>query len=147
MHGFRLGSVWNWILTRENIVLEDEGKTFAPGGLDTSWTPGHTNYINHLRNSGKKLRYLGALVTDINHILLKQGGLFTYPALKDKPEGKLRMLFELQPLAYLVEQAGGMATDGVENILDKVPEKLDERSPIYIGSKKEVELAREYLTS
>jgi fructose-1,6-bisphosphatase I len=85
-------------------------------------------------------------VGDINHIILKGGGIFMYPRLKERPHGKLRLLFELQEMAFLVEQAGGKATNGQENILDLVPKDLDERSPIYIGSKYEVDLARKYLS-
>ncbi len=91
------------------------------------------------------MRYRGALGADTNQILMKGGGIFSYPGSVKKPEGKLRLLFELQPLAMILEQAGGAATDGQKEILDKVPETIDERSPIYLGSKKEVELAREYL--
>ena len=123
----------------------EKGIIYSPGGLEKDWTRKHKQYVTALRKEGHKLRYSGALVADVNQILIKGGGVFTYPGLKGNSKGKLRLLFELQPMALLLEQAGGMATDGLENILDKVPTDLDERSPIYIGSNYEVELAKEYL--
>jgi len=77
--------------------------------------------------------------------MISGGGIFSYPGLKKKPEGKLRLLFELQPMAFLGEHARGRATNGIKNILDIVPEKLDQRSPFYWGSRTEVEMAGEYL--
>ncbi|HOO91566.1 MAG TPA: hypothetical protein PLA74_12140, partial [Syntrophales bacterium] len=85
-------------------------------------------------------------VPDINQILIKRGGIFTYPALKKNPNGKLRLIFELQPMAFLMKQAGGMATNGKQDILSIQPETLDQRCPIYIGSRYEVEKAKEFLT-
>ena len=91
------------------------------------------------------MRYSGAFVADTNHIIIKGGGVYAYPGTPKLPDGKMRLIFELQPMAFLVEQAGGMATNGIENILDITPKSLDQRSPIYIGSKYEVEKAREML--
>ena len=84
---------------------------------------------------------------DINQVLIKRGGIFTYPALKKSPNGKLRLLFELQPMAFIIEQAGGMATDGNQDILSIKAEELDQRRPIYIGSRFEVEKAKEFLAN
>ena len=81
----------------------------------------------------------------MNQILMKKGGIFTYPALTGADHGKLRLLFELQPMAFLVEQAGGRATNGFEDILDIVPRDIDQRNPIYIGSRMEVDMAGDYL--
>jgi len=77
--------------------------------------------------------------------LIKKGGLFTYPALKKSPKGKLRLLFELQPMAFITEQAGGMATDGQQDILSVKVETINQLSPIYIGSSYEVQLAKQML--
>jgi fructose-1,6-bisphosphatase I len=85
-------------------------------------------------------------VPDINQIIIKKGGVFTYPALQSNPKGKLRLLFELQPMAFIVEQAGGMATDGLNDILSLKVEELDQRCPIYIGSHYEVEKVKEFLS-
>ena len=100
-----------------------------------------------LEGEGYKLRYSGGFVPDINQVLIKKGGVFTYHALKKSPKGKLRLLFELQPMAYIIEQAGGMATNGREDILSFKVEELHQRSPIYIGSRFEVEKARAFLTA
>jgi fructose-1,6-bisphosphatase I len=133
-----------WLLAEENIKVKDKGKIYAPGGLRSEWLGGHIAFIDELEKGGHKLRYSGALVADFNQILMKGGGLFSYPALRGKENGKLRLMFELQPLALIMENAGGLATNGTENILDLKP-VVDQRAPIYIGSKYEVEMAKNYL--
>jgi fructose-1,6-bisphosphatase I len=92
------------------------------------------------------VRYVGSLVADF-HRNLFGGGIFAYPANKKSPKGKLRLLYEASPLAFIVEQAGGAATDGVRRILDIEPTELHQRTPLYIGSKHDVETAREFLKS
>ncbi len=82
---------------------------------------------------------------DINHILSKGQGIFTYPGYPDAPEGKLRLLFECAPMAFLMEQAGGFASDGTTPILDKVISDISLRTPILIGSRQDVELAEDML--
>jgi fructose-1,6-bisphosphatase I len=99
-----------------------------------------------LEKDGYKLRYSGGFVPDINQVLIKKGGLFTYPALQKSPQGKLRLLFELQPMAFIMEQAGGLATDGKENILSLKVENVHQCSPIYIGSSAEVRMAKQFLS-
>ncbi len=143
---FSLNSLGEYVLTQENITLKPSNKIYSPGGLKKDYTEKHAKFIEHLEENGYKLRYSGGFVPDINQILLKRGGLFTYPALKNAPNGKLRLLFELNPMAFIIENAGGMATDGKQRILDIKPEKLDQRCPIYIGSKEEVMLAEKFLS-
>jgi fructose-1,6-bisphosphatase I len=125
--------------------LKERGDIYGLGGLRKDWTPGHLKYIEFLENEGYKLRYSGGFVPDINQVLIKKGGIFTYPALKKSPNGKLRLLFELQPMAFIIEQAGGMATDGKKDILAINVAELNQRCPIYIGSRFEVEKAKEFL--
>jgi len=144
-HEFVLNREGEYILSQDNITLEEKGSIYSLGGLRKEWLPGHLKYVEHLEKKGYKLRYSGGFVLDINQILIKKGGIFSYPALKDSPKGKLRLIFELQPMAFIIEQAGGKATDGKEDILSIKPENLDHRSPIYIGSRHEVEKAKEYL--
>jgi fructose-1,6-bisphosphatase I len=79
-------------------------------------------------------------------VIIKRGGIFTYPALKKSPQGKLRLLFELQPMAFIMEQAGGRATNGKEDILSLNVTSVDQRSPIYIGSSAEVTMAEKFLS-
>ena len=145
-HEFVLNREGEYVLSQENIVLNDKGFIYSLGGLRKNWTPGHLAYVEHLEGLGYKLRYSGGFVPDLNQILIKKGGVFCYPALTSLPTGKLRLIFELQPMAYIFEQAGGMATDGLNNILAIKPESLDHRSPIYIGSRHEVEMVKAYLS-
>ena len=84
------------------------------------------------------------MVGDIHRILI-QGGVFLYPGTEQKPEGKLRLLYESAPLAFLIEQAGGRATTGIQEIMDVVPEKLHQRTPLIIGSKEDVALVESFI--
>jgi fructose-1,6-bisphosphatase I len=95
------------------------------------------DYVTRVRKEGMNARYVGALVADFHRNLLK-GGIFLYPGTISRPEGKLRMLYEAQPLAFLAAQAGGASTDGREDMLHRVPRSLHERTPLYIGEKKAV---------
>jgi len=142
---FVLNREGEYVLSEEDINLDEKGNIYSIGGLRKDWSQEHLNYIRFLEKGGYKLRYSGGFVPDINQILIKRGGVFTYPALKGSPDGKLRLIFELQPMAFLIEQAGGMATDGRRSILSIKPETLGQRCPIYIGSKYEVETARLFL--
>ncbi len=146
VHEFVLDREGEYVLSEENIRLNERGSIFSPGGLRRDWTESHRRYIDKLEMDGYKLRYSGGFVPDINQVIIKRGGIFTYPALKKAPQGKLRLLFELQPMAYIVEQAGGMAIDGKEDILALKISSVDQRSPIYIGSRREVAMAREFLS-
>ena len=144
-HEFVLNREGEYVLAQESIKLKDKGSIFSPGGLRREWTPEHLRFIEKLETEGYKLRYSGGFVPDINQVLIKKGGLFTYPALQKAPQGKLRLLFELQPMAFIMEQAGGRATDGRNDILSLKVERLDQCSPIYIGSATEVQMAQQFL--
>ncbi|MDI9569592.1 MAG: class 1 fructose-bisphosphatase [Pseudomonadota bacterium] len=144
-HEFVLNREGEYVLSQENIRLREKGDIYSLGGLRRDWTPGHLRFVTDLEAAGYKLRYSGGFVPDINQVLIKNGGVFTYPALRKSPQGKLRLLFELLPMAFLIEQAGGEATDGIRRILDIPVEEIGQRSPIYIGSRYEVEMARRYL--
>lgn len=145
VHEFVLDPTGNYVLATQDIRIAEKGSIYSPGGLKKKWSEQHRAFIDALEAENYKLRYSGGLVGDINQILLKGGGLFTYPALTDNPDSKLRILFELQPMSLIIEQAGGIATNGYQNILDIEPEDMDARSPIYIGSKYEVNLAKDFL--
>lgn len=144
-HEFVLNREGEYVLSEDNIILKERGSIYSLGGLRKDWTPEHLKFMEYLEEEGYKLRYSGGFVPDFNQILIKRGGLFTYPALKGSPKGKLRLIFELQPMAFIITQAGGMATNGEKDILSIKPESLDQRSPIYIGSRFEVEKAKEFL--
>lgn len=145
VHEFTMNHLGEYILSRTNITMADKASLYSPGGLRKDYSEGHEKFISWLEETGTKLRYSGGLVPDINQILLKGKGVFTYPALKNAPNGKLRLLFELSPMSYIVEQAGGKASTGTERLLDIAPTGLDQRAPIYIGCKEDVERAEEFL--
>jgi fructose-1,6-bisphosphatase I len=146
-HEFVLNREGEYVLSQEHIMLEERGSIYSPGGLRKECTKKHLKYLEYLEAAGYKLRYSGGFVPDINQVLIKRGGIFTYPALKKSPRGKLRLLFELQPMAFIIEEAGGIATDGEEEILSLRVEDLEQRCPIYIGSRFEVEKAMEFLAA
>lgn len=140
VHEFRLADDGEFHLTKENLRIAEEAKHFAPGNLRAaSEREDYLKLMNDWVKASLTLRYSGGMVPDINHILLKGNGVFTYPGYSKAPEGKLRLLFECNPMALLIEQAGGAARDGKDRILAKKINELHQRTPIYIGSKKEVE--------
>ncbi|MEO1147980.1 MAG: class 1 fructose-bisphosphatase, partial [Cyanobacteria bacterium J06638_22] len=101
-----------------------------------------TRYVH--QHQGYTARYSGALVGDFHRILF-QGGVFLYPGTARKPEGKLRLLYESAPLAYLMEQAGGRASTGTEDILDVTPTAIHQRTPLVIGSRDNVALVESFV--
>jgi fructose-1,6-bisphosphatase I len=145
VYEFTMNQLMEYTLTRESIRMKPAGYIYSPGGLRKKYSEGNEKFIRYLEEKGSKLRYSGGFVPDINQILMKGKGVFMYPALSDAPNGKLRLLFELNPMAFLIEQAGGSATNGETPILDIVPEGLDQRAPIYIGCRDDVDKAAEFL--
>lgn len=132
-----------FVLIHENITIDEEKKYFAPGNLRATTT--EENYIdlmNFWMTNEYKLRYSGGMVPDINHILIKGGGIFCYPGYAKAPQGKLRVLYECAPMALLVTEAGGAAYANQETeILDIPVDILAQKTPIFIGSKNEVKQA------
>ena len=145
VHEFGMNMLREYTLLQENLTLQPQGNLYSPGGLRNLYTPGVEGFASELEGRGVKLRYSGGFVPDINQILLKGQGIFFYPHLQGQPQGKLRLLFELNPMAYLIEQAGGAASDGHKPILDLQPKQIHERSPVFIGCKKDVALAEDYI--
>lgn len=142
---FVLGDYEKFTLSNENIKV-GEGKMFAPGNLRACKSrEDYLKLVNYWCGEQYTLRYSGGMVPDINQILLKGKGIFSYPGYKDAPDGKLRVLFECAPMSLLMEQAGGAASDGEMRILEKELTKLDQRTPIFIGSKAEVKRCEEAL--
>lgn len=138
VNGFTLDpSIGEFCLSHPNIQTPDTGKYYSVNQSNYAFFPEHTRrYIDWLVNEKRKgLRYIGSMVGDMHRTLLK-GGIFMYPATTSAPEGKLRLLYECIPMAYLMKQAGGRASDGHHEILDIIPTDLHQRSPIYIGSKR-----------
>jgi fructose-1,6-bisphosphatase I len=145
VHEFAMNLLMEFDLVQENIQLEGPAKIYAPGGARNKYSPGVEKFAQHLETNGAKLRYSGGFVPDINQVLIKRGGIFMYPHLTDAPAGKLRLLYELNPMAFLVEQAGGAASTGRQRILDIDPDGADQRAPVFIGSPEAVELAEKYI--
>ncbi len=136
VHEFALDARGSYVLQRENMRIGD-GHIYAPGALRKDWLPYHRQFIERLESEGYKLRFCGAFVADVHQIIIK-GGVFTYPAFGNKPSGKLRLLFEANPMGYIVTNAGGAVSDGNGDILSIQPERLDQRVPVYIGGKREI---------
>jgi fructose-1,6-bisphosphatase I len=149
VHGFTYDpSVGEFLMSHENIRIPKKGTIYSVNeGNLTLWDARTRAYIEHLRSEGPpghpyKARYIGSLVADFHRTLL-YGGIFLYPADRKSPNGKLRLLYECAPLAFICEEAGGMATDGKRPIMDIEPIKLHERSALIIGSEDNV---KEYLS-
>jgi len=156
VHGFTLyPSVGEFLLSHEDIRIPERGKIYSVNESNYAYWDDKTRaLIDYFKARDKETgrpytsRYVGSLVADFHRNLLK-GGIFMYPAdLKDpkKPAGKLRLMVEANPLAMVVEQAGGYASDGHGPILEIQPSELHQRVPLYIGSKKDVELAEEFIS-
>jgi fructose-1,6-bisphosphatase I len=152
-HGFTLDpSIGEFLLSHPNIQIPPRGKYLSVNdSYEQHWDENVKTLMRRYRglDSDRKplnVRYVGSLVADFHRNLLG-GGVFCYPANTKSPKGKLRLLYEANPLAFIVEQAGGAACDGQQRVLDIQPTELHQRSPLFIGSKDEVELASQVLAS
>lgn len=142
VHGFTLDpSVGSYILTHENIRMPQKGGYYSINEAYCDNFPEVCNrFIDKLKSGvlGKySLRFVGSMVADFHRTLLR-GGIFLYPSTADYPQGRLRLLYEANPVAFLAEQAGGLATDGKQNILDVQPQDLHQRTPLMVGGKFEM---------
>ena len=152
VHGFTLEpGIGEYLLSHERIRTPVRGKVYgANEGNYHKWTTGMKKYVDDLKvpdkNAGKpySVRYSACLVADVHRILLG-GGIYLYPGELDKPEGKLRLLYEANPLAWVVEQAGGRASTGTMRILDVEAKQLHQRVPLIIGSTDDVRDAEEFI--
>ncbi len=150
-HGFTLDpSIGEFLLSHPHIRIPEHGRYLSVNeAYEQYWAENVKALIRRYRGmDGKReamnVRYIGSLVADFHRNLLG-GGLFAYPANRKSPQGKLRLLYECNPLAWICEQAGGAAIDGQRRILDVQPAELHQRSPYYIGSKADVAIAQEML--
>jgi fructose-1,6-bisphosphatase I len=146
VHGFTLDpSIGEFLLCHEDIRIPPKGTIYSINeGNALLWDEGIKRYIEGVKKEGKTARYVGSLVSDFHRNLLK-GGIFLYPADGKNPEGKLRLLYEAAPIAFLIEQAHGRASTGGQLILDIKPEKLHQRVPLIIGSTEDVRQAESLL--
>lgn len=151
VHGFTYDpTIGEFLLSHENITIPERGKYYSMN--EGSWhqfNQSTKNYIDYLKEEDKatgrpySTRYIGSLVADFHRNLLT-GGIFIYPATEKHKSGKLRLMYEANPLAFICEQAGGKASDGKQRILDIDPTELHQRTPLYIGSKEDVRVAEEF---
>jgi fructose-1,6-bisphosphatase I len=154
VHGFTLDPrIGEFLLSHPDIRIPAKPKYYSVNqGYEPRWSPGIRKYTRWLQGENDmkmslSLRYIGSLVADFHRNLLA-GGVFYYPAeggSSGKPQGKLRLLYEAAPLAFLANQAGGYASDGTQNILDIQPTSLQQRVPLFIGDRVLVEKAEELL--
>jgi len=143
----------SWVLTQRNMRIPETTKEFAINMSNSRhWYPPVTRYVDEMlagstgpRGKDFNMRWVASMVADV-HRILSRGGVFMYPAdMRDTAmPGKLRLMYEANPMAMIVEQAGGAATDGKQRILDIVPHKLHQRVPVFLGSKEEVDVVTGY---
>ena len=152
VNGFTLEqSIGEFCLSHANMKTPPAGRLYSinEGNLLVCH-PGIGKYADWCRQTDKSTgrpysgRYIGSLVADFHRNLIK-GGIYIYPGTNSSPEGKLRLLYECNPLAYVIEQAGGRASDGYTNVMDMVPEKLHQRVPYFVGSPDMMDRAEAYL--
>jgi fructose-1,6-bisphosphatase I len=152
-HGFTLDpSIGEFLLSHPNIKIPERGRYLSVNdSYEQYWSEDTRALMRRYRGldgvrEPMNMRYVGSLVADFHRNLLG-GGLFAYPANTKSPNGKLRLMYEANPLAFIVEQAGGMAINGVQRVLDVEPTELHQRTPLYMGSKHDVLMAKEMLAS
>ncbi len=129
---FALAEDGQFRMLHENVRMP-EGKLYGSGGGWPTWTNAHCKFIESIEQDGGKLRYSGAFVADF-HQILTYGGVYCYPCVPGR-EGKLRLLFEANPMGFIAQEAGGVCTDGERLLLEVQPERIHQKVPIYIGSR------------
>ena len=122
---------------REDLSLPDDPTVYGFGGRVPNWTDRFADYAGDVEEE-LKLRYGGAMIGDVNQVVT-YGGVFAYPELDSRPEGKLRLQFEGNPIAYIVESAGGASSNGKESLLDADAEEIHQRTPVYVGNEDLIE--------
>lgn len=152
VHGFTLNpEIGEFLLSHPDMRLPDPPAYYSVNGsYFHRWSPGAQKYLRWLQGEIEEekpdlsSRYIGSLVADFHRNLLR-GGVFAYPAEKLKPAGKLRLLYEAAPLAFLIQQAGGYASDGSGPILDIEPDEIHQRTPLFIGNSRLVQKAEQFI--
>jgi len=140
-------SIGEFLLTEKNITIKPRGKIYSINeGYEQYWEDAVREYVTSKKRpkSGKPYgaRYIGSMVADV-HRTLCYGGIFIYPATSEAPKGKLRLMYEGNPMAFIVEQAGGKAITGTQRILEIVPKQIHERCPVFMGSSEDVQDVQE----
>ncbi len=145
VNGFTYEStLGEYVLSHPDMTIPEKGRTYSINeGSANSFSPAVKAYVQFCKDENYTARYIGSLVADFHRNLLK-GGIYIYPATAKDKNGKLRLMYECNALAFIAEQAGGKATDGKRRILEIKPESLHERTPFYVGSKAMVEKAESF---
>lgn len=143
--------IGEFILAQDQVRMPDHGKIFSINeGYRSYWSEGVKRYVDYCKEDNPDeerpytARYVGSMVADVHRMLLT-GGIFMYPFSKKHPKGKLRLMYECKPLSFIVEQAGGIAVDGSQRILDIQPESIHQNTPVFIGSIQNVKKLQEML--
>jgi fructose-1,6-bisphosphatase I len=143
VHEFVEDGTGEFFLRHKDLKIP-EGKIYAPGALRRDYFPAHARWIEKLEHSGYKLRFSGCFVADVHQILHK-GGVFTYPGFKGREKGKLRLLYEANPMGKIICEAGGAISNGRTDILNINPTGIDDVTPIYVGGKEEIRLIETFM--
>jgi fructose-1,6-bisphosphatase I len=152
VHGFTLDpTVGEFLLSHENIRIPKKGKIYSLNeGNYCNWDESVQRYVRYLTEQDPatdrpySLRYIGTMVGD-SHRTLLYGGIFSYPADKKNPRGKLRLMYECNPMAFIIEQAGGRSSNGAQSILKIQPTSLHEHTPVFLGSEDDMDVCEEFL--
>lgn len=150
VNGFTLNpALGSWYLSHPNMQFPEEGQIYSINeGNYVHFPKGVKDYIKYCQQEeGDRpytSRYIGSMVSDIHRNMIK-GGIFMYPKSSKNSSGKLRLLYECNPMAFITEQAGGKASDGFQRIMDIEPTELHQRAPFFCGSRKMVEKAEEFM--
>jgi len=152
VHGFTLDpSYGEFVLSHPDIKTPEKGSIYSINESNFDyWDQSVRNYIRYVKDTDQKTgrplnsRYIGSMVSDIHRNLL-YGGIYLYPASSRTPQGKLRLMYEANPMAYVVEQAGGRATNGLKDILQIQPKNIHERVPLFIGSVEDVNMVESFI--
>ena len=138
-------SVGAFFLVEENLRIPETARSYSVNeAYRDQFPPGYQRYLDWIHTQGYSSRYIGSMVADVHRILV-QGGVFMYPPTAKKPQGKIRLMYEANPLAMIVEQAGGKAASGAGSILDIQPRGLHQSTPVIMGSRAEVDRVLEHL--
>lgn len=154
VHGFTLDpSFGEFVLSHPDIKIPAKANIYSVNESNFDyWDEEIKNYIRYVKATDEETnrplnsRYIGSMVSDIHRNLL-YGGIFLYPASTKSPNGKLRLIYEANPMAFIVEQAGGRASNGHQDIMKIIPQELHQRVPLFIGSKYDVDMIEEYISA
>ncbi|XP_065194670.1 fructose-1,6-bisphosphatase isozyme 2-like [Sycon ciliatum] len=154
LHGFTLDpNIGDFVLTHRDMFIKNRGKIYSTNeGYEKYWDQKVTNYVHSIKypedekKSPYGARYIGSMVADVHRTFL-YGGIFLYPANTKSPNGKLRLLYESNPMAFMMEQAGGRATDGEKRVMEIEPKGIHERCPVFMGSTYDVDDCMKFLTA